>query len=100
MTTSTPRLRAARAVSFISSAARCRTPSGSPSPQTRALTMPRCRSSIGSSQTALTVEVVGDGPDLQAVLVQHLKALLHVGVVVGGLLDIEVVAPAGDLQAV
>ena len=51
-TVSTPSRAAARAVSFISSAARCRTPSGSPSPQIRSGRMPRCRSSIGSSQTA------------------------------------------------
>ena len=35
VTTFLPSLEAALAVSFISSAARCRTPSGSPSPQTR-----------------------------------------------------------------
>ena len=51
-TTSTPSLRAARAVIFISSAARWRTPSASPSPQIRSGRMPRCRSSIGSSHTA------------------------------------------------
>ena len=45
----------ARAVTFISSAARCRTPSASPSPQIRSGRMPRCRSSIGSSQTACPV---------------------------------------------
>ena len=37
----TARLAASRAVCCISSAARCRTPSGSPSPQTRADTMSR-----------------------------------------------------------
>ena len=46
-TVSTPSRAAVRAVSFISSAARCRTPSGSPSPQTRDDRMPWCRSSIG-----------------------------------------------------
>ena len=51
-TVDTPSLAAARAVSFISSAARCRTPSGDPSPQIRAGRMPWWRSSIGSSQTA------------------------------------------------
>ena len=47
----TPILAAARAVSFIRSAARCLTPSGSPSPQTSGGRIPRCRESIGS-QTA------------------------------------------------
>ena len=51
-TTSTPSLRAARAVIFISSAARWRTPSASPSPQIRSGRIPRWRSSMGSSQTA------------------------------------------------
>ena len=51
-TTSTPRFFAARAVIFISSAARCRTPSGSPSPQIREDRMSLWRWSIGSSQTA------------------------------------------------
>ena len=51
-TTSTPSLRAARAVIFISSAARWRTPSASPSPQMRSGRMSRWRASIGSSQTA------------------------------------------------
>ncbi|MDQ1171808.1 hypothetical protein QE430_000115 [Microbacterium testaceum] len=48
----TPSFAASRAVFFISSAARCRTPSGSPSPHTRSDTMSRWRWSIGSSQTA------------------------------------------------
>ena len=51
-TVSTPRALASRAVCFISSAARVRTPSGSPSPHTLAPTMVSCRKSIGSSQTA------------------------------------------------
>ncbi len=52
MTVSTPSLRAAMAVRFISSAARWRTPSASPSPQTFAPTIASWRKSIGSSQTA------------------------------------------------
>lgn len=52
MTVSTPKAAAARAVFLISSAALRRTPSGSPSPQMRAGTMPWWRSSIGLSQTA------------------------------------------------
>ena len=51
----TPSRAAVRAVSFMSSAARRRTPSGSPSPQTRAGTMAWWRSSIGWSQTAWPV---------------------------------------------
>ena len=41
-----------KAVSAIRSAARCRTPSGSPSPHTAAGRMSWCRWSMGSSQTA------------------------------------------------
>jgi hypothetical protein len=48
----TPSFAATRAVFFMSSAARWRTPSGSPSPQIRAGRIPLCRSSIGSSQIA------------------------------------------------
>ena len=55
LTVVTPSFAAMRAVFFRSSAARCRTPSGSPSPQTRSDRMSRCRSSIGSSQTAWPV---------------------------------------------
>ena len=54
-TVSTPSSAAARAVTCMASAARCRTPSGSPSPQTRDGRMAWCRSSIGSSQTACPV---------------------------------------------
>ena len=52
MTVFTPSLAAILAVFFISSAARWRTPSGSPSPQTESGRMSRCRWSIGSSHTA------------------------------------------------
>jgi hypothetical protein len=48
VTTSTPSCAAARAVSFIASAARCRTPSGSPSPQISGDSTPWWRPSIGS----------------------------------------------------
>ncbi len=48
VTTSTPRAAAARAVSAMRSAARRRTPSGSPSPQTSAGSTARWRASIGS----------------------------------------------------
>ena len=48
VTTSTPSRAAARAVSFIFSAARWRTPSGSPSPHTSSGSTPWWRESIGS----------------------------------------------------
>ena len=48
VTTGTPSAAAARAVSFIRSAARVRTPSGSPSPQTSGGSTPLWRASIGS----------------------------------------------------
>ncbi|CAM5580428.1 hypothetical protein SGLAM104S_10041 [Streptomyces glaucescens] len=52
MTVSTPRAAAARAVSFIRAAARCRTPSGSPSPHTSGGRIAWWRSSMMASQTA------------------------------------------------
>jgi hypothetical protein len=48
VTTVTPKRAAARAVSFISSAARWRTPSGSPSPHTSGGRTDLWRSSMGS----------------------------------------------------
>ena len=54
-TVSMPIALASRAVSFISSAARSRTPSGDPSPHTFSRTIAWCRSSIGSSQIACPV---------------------------------------------
>src|SRR3712207_8457781 len=47
----------------------------------------------------LAVEVVGDGPGLQAVLVEQRQALLDVGVVLRRAGDVEVVAPAGDRKS-
>src|SRR5699024_9675397 len=48
----------------------------------------------------LALEVVGDGPDTQAVALQDVPPGLEVGVVLCGAPDVEVVAPAGDLQTV
>ncbi len=48
----------------------------------------------------LAVEVVGDGEDRQAVLLEQVLLAAQVGVVLGGADDVEVVTPAGDLQAV
>src|SRR5690606_30129085 len=45
-------------------------------------------------------EMVGDRPDLEVVLLQRLQLARDVGVVGQGLVHLEVVAPAGDLQAV
>ncbi len=48
----------------------------------------------------LALEVVGDRPHLQVVLREHRPLLGEVGVVLDRLPDVEVVAPAGDLQPV
>ena len=48
----------------------------------------------------LTLEVVGDREQLQAVLLEGVQLGLDVGVVLGRLPRVEVVAPAGDLQPV
>ncbi len=48
----------------------------------------------------LSLEVVGDREELQVVLLQQVELVPHVAVVLGGLPDIEVVPPAGDLQPV
>jgi hypothetical protein len=44
--------------------------------------------------------MAGDGEHRQAVAVEDLAAALHVRGVGDGLVDLEVVAPAGDLEAV
>ena len=84
MTVSTPSAAAARAVSLISSAARWRTPSGSPSPQIRAGRMPWCRSSIGWSQTAWPVRWQEIACTTQAVPLEDLPAARDVVVVGDG----------------
>src|SRR5699024_8694597 len=48
----------------------------------------------------LTVEVVGDRPAAEAVFGEDFLALLDVAGVLDGLLHVEVVARAGDLEAV
>ena len=99
-TASTPSLRAARAVIFISSAARCRTPSGSPSPQIRSGRMPRCRSSIGSSQTAWPLRWLEMAQTFRPYFSSISSLRRDVGVVLDRRPRVEVVAPAGDLEAV
>ena len=48
----------------------------------------------------LADQVVGDGVDVQVVLRQRLQLPVHIGLVGHRLVDLEVVAPAGDLEAV
>src|SRR5690606_41730893 len=55
---------------------------------------------VGVVADGLADEVVGDGPHLQVVLGEGLQLARDVVVVGDGLVDLEVVAPAGDLQAV
>ena len=99
VTTGTPNAAAARAVSFIRSAARVRTPSGSPSPQTSGGRTPLWRASIGIAH-GLAHEVVADRPAPEAVA---LEQLAPAGGVIGlghRAVDLEVVAPARELEAV
>ena len=99
MTVFTPSCCASRAVSFISSAARWRTPSGSPSPQTcdgQDAAVPLVDRVVADG---LALEVVGDRVDLEVVLLEQVELALDVAVVVPAP-GVEVVAPAGDLEAV
>ena len=96
----TPNFAAARAVSFIRSAARCRTPSGSPSPQSSGGRMPWWRASIGEVAHALANQVVADHVALQPVAVEQLALGGQVAVVGECLVDLEMIAPTGQLQAV
>ena len=99
-TVSTPSCAAARAVSFISSAARWRTPSARRRPRSAAGRMSWCRSSIGSSQTAWPTRWLEIAQHLQAVLLEHLALARRRSRRRRAPVDLEVVAPAGDLEAV
>ena len=99
LTTVTPNAAAARAVSFIRSAARCRTPSGSPSPHTSGGRIPWWRASIGSADR-LADEVRSDRPAAEPVPLEQLALRLHVAGIGDRPVDLEVVAPAGELDAV
>ena len=75
VTTVTPNAAAARAVSFMRSAARRRTPSGSPSPQTsggRIAPMAR----VDRIADRLADEMVADRPAPEAVALEQLAAAL------------------------
>ena len=99
VTVVTPSRAAARAVSLSLSAARRRTPSGSPSPHTSGGTTPWWRASIGS-QTAWPTRWLPIAQTLQPVALEQLAPLAAVGVVGERGVDVEVVAPAGELEAV
>ena len=73
LTTPTPNFCAARAVFFISSAARLLTPAGSPSPQTCGGRIALCRSSM-TSHTAWPTRCAADRLALQAVLLEQRRA--------------------------
>jgi hypothetical protein len=94
-----PNAAAARAVSFIRSAARCRTPSRSPSPQTSGGTIARWRSSIGS-HTAWPTRWAPIAQHSRPVLLEQLALLAEVVGLSQCPVDLEVVAPAGELQPV
>ena len=87
-----------RAVSIISLAARWRTPSGLPSPQTWSGRISLCRSSI-RSQTAWPTRWFEIAQTFSPYLLQQLVTSLAVVLVAERLLDVEVVAPAGQLDA-
>ena len=96
----TPSRWAVRAVFIIASAARWRTPSGSPSPQTHGGQDVVVAFVDRVVADGLAGEVVGDREDLEVVLVQDGEPVGDVVVVGGAAPDVQVVAPAGDLQAV
>ena len=99
LTILTPNSAAARAVFSISRAALSRTPSGSPSPQTGGGRMAWCRSSMLSADR-LAHEVIADGVALESVPVQRVPVIPAVGILFQRPMDLEVISPAGQLQAV
>ena len=99
VTVVTPSLAAARAVSLSFSAARCRTPSGSPSPHTSGGTTPWWRASIGS-QTAWPTRWLPIAQTFRPLRSSSSRRPAAVAVVGERGVDVEVVAPAGELEAV
>ena len=99
-TVCTPNAAAARAVSASSAAARCRTPSGSPSPQIRAGRMRLVPHVDRVVADRLADQVVGDGPAAQPVLAQQGVPPGEVAVLAQRPVHLEVVTPAGQLEAV
>ena len=100
ITVRTPNAAAARAVSAISAAARCRTPSGDPSPQIRAGRIAWCRSSIGWSQTAWPTRWQEIAQHFRPYFVEQRVPPGQVAVLAQRPVDLEVVAPAGELKPV
>ena len=98
-TVETPSLCAARAVHFISSAARARTPSASPSPIPGPDRRPMPLVD-GVVAHCLSDEMVGDGPDAEVVLGERGFLARQVGVVLGGQSHVEMIAPAGNFEPV
>ena len=99
LTTPTPSFCAARAVFFISSMERRRTPSGLPSPQTRG-GRTALVAGVDVVEHALADEVIRDGEQLQVVLFQEVAFAGAIRIVGDRFLDLEVVAPASQLEPV
>ena len=91
--------RAASAVAFIFSAARWRTPSGLPSPQTSAGRMAWCRSSI-KSHTAWPTRCVEMAKQVRPCFWSSAHFFLHVIGFGERAVHFKVVAPAGEFHAV
>src|SRR5229473_7815116 len=99
LTCFTPNLAAARAVSIIFRAARWRTPSGSPSPP-HVGGQDAFVPAIDRVANSLADQVIRDRPAVEAVALEDLPTSLDITWVGQGLVDFEVVAPAGELQPV
>ena len=79
--------------------ARRRTPSGLPSPQTTRR-QDALVAGVDVVEHALADQVVRDGEQLQVVLFEQVAFAAAVGVVGDGLVDLEMVAPAGQFESV
>ena len=98
LTMPTPSFWAARAVFFISSIARALTPAGSPSPQTCAR-QDRLVAFVDRIEHRLADEMIADRVNLQVVALEQIAFGGAIAVVGQGLVDFEMVAPAGQFQA-
>ena len=99
LTTPTPSFCAARAVSFSSSAARALT-SGRVAVAPDVRRQDHLVPGVDVVQHRLADQVAADGEHLEVVLFQQFAFLAAVVVLVEGLIDLEMVAPAGQFQPI
>ncbi len=85
---------------MISSAARCLTPSGSPSPQIGPAAPTCAVRQCCHCRKHATHQMVTDCEAPESVFLENIPAAADVAIVLQSFVDLEVVAPTGQLQAI